>query len=166
MLSAIKLTNLFSRIASNSLRFLTRAAFEEYNGSSAKWSKPNNYNQRKRLVFNQNYKKNSNQIGCQQAQFELKQESVFKMFLLDPTSGRTFNFSSAVCLSACHACNWTMWLDSTRHFAHLAHRILLFLGQNTKSLTFIKRISEKEKQPVLPSPLANKNTFNLLYTVF
>jgi len=36
MLSAIKLTNLFSRIASNSLRFLTRAAFEEYNGSSAK----------------------------------------------------------------------------------------------------------------------------------
>ena len=36
VLSAIKLTNLFSRIASNSLRFLTRAAFEEYNGSSAK----------------------------------------------------------------------------------------------------------------------------------
>lgn len=104
MLSAIKLTNLFSRIASNSLRFLTRAAFEEYNGSSAKWSKRNNYNQRKRLVFNQNYKKNSNQIGCQQAQFELKQESVFKMFLLDPTSGRTFNFSSAVCLSVCLSC--------------------------------------------------------------
>ena len=34
--NAIQITNLFSKIASSSLRFSTRAAFEEYLGSSAK----------------------------------------------------------------------------------------------------------------------------------